>query len=65
MTTLQIILLCLTIPSALYQFLKIGQVNALVNHYGRVKITWGLRLTIVLTLAIEVAFILAMTGRIS
>lgn len=65
MTDLQIILLCLTIVSALYQVFVFGNIVALTSRYGSLRMTWPLRFALLLTVAIEIVFVLAMTGRIS
>jgi hypothetical protein len=67
MTDLQLGLLCATIVAVLYQVVQVVQVvrvGAIVSHYGSVKIKWTLWLAIWITIGIEIAFVLAMTGRI-
>ena len=62
MTTLQIILTCLTIPATLYQGLKIQQVGGLLSRYGAVRILPSLYFWIAITIAIQVGLVLALTG---
>jgi hypothetical protein len=64
MTDLQLGLLCATIVAVLYQVVQVVRVGAIVSHYGSVKIKWTLWLAIWITIGIEIAFVLAMTGRI-
>jgi len=64
-TTIQIIFLALVIPATLYQVLKVQQFAGLVAHYGEVRLTVPLRLILVLTIAIQVAFVLTLTDNIT
>ena len=65
MTTIQIVFLVLAILATLYQFIKVGEIHALVARYGGVHVRASLYLMFALTVAIQVAFVLTLAGGIA
>ena len=62
MTALQAALLGLAVLSVLWQVLKVAQLTALVARYRVVRIRASLYAMALLTTAVEVAFVLSLTG---
>ncbi len=64
MTTLQIILLVLTIATVLWQLLVVASIAGAVSKYGSVRLTLGLRFMLLVSIAIETLFILSITDNL-